>query len=533
MTARDQRQNGPGQAASVPRETGQPRLYRHPARQMVAGGPPMADPRPTTWPATVAAGSSAAWAKPSAPPSAQQRVICCGPTATRRLGEPSPPATPRLRAATACAAPRPASASPTPGPPAARRPGILIAARDDAAPFGIELDTVAETMADVAAADRNSLGAEMDDAGCRGRRTLRRLHLFYDIDCHSPSTGSGRRSCRICSKLRRAAIGRRGLLRSPGREPHRLRHQPSKPIHNLDLGCWSRCGDLFLLRLIQPRHGRPQLGMDDSRRPYIFTDMPYKCWPAWCSRASDTGHTTLLNHQEKPGFTNSDRCLGGWMAHQISNVMRWARCSLRCGVSPNRWPPRWSRPIRGQGPLTPAAARAETPAVDAPGRALRLPIEGMEKPALASAPPRRWANRHPDAVLRKPGPAHQRRVPSSRCTSVPTRSCVTWTRLNALAGPATTRKNSTAPAAPRPARLRHPAAGPDHRRGRHPRRQHRSSRLRAGTHEAVRRYAGSAAASSTRNSSTSSQPVRRRPGHAAEDGHPTGERRSPMSAPRR
>jgi HD-GYP domain-containing protein (c-di-GMP phosphodiesterase class II) len=79
-------------------------------------------------------------------------------------------------------------------------------------------------------------------------------------------------------------------------------------------------GDLY--RFIQASGETVVLNaVDDPRRSYIFTDMPYKvvACPVHTDGKVDS-LVVLLNHQHKPDFTNSDRKLAEVLANQLSSL---------------------------------------------------------------------------------------------------------------------------------------------------------------------------------------------------------------------
>jgi response regulator RpfG family c-di-GMP phosphodiesterase len=96
----------------------------------------------------------------------------------------------------------------------------------------------------------------------------------------------------------------------------------SAPIHNLDLVLVEMRGDLY--RFTHSARAPIVINaVDDPRRAYIFTDLPYKllCCPVIHER-SVVAILVLANHLAKPDFSNSDRKLGELLANQLSGLSR-------------------------------------------------------------------------------------------------------------------------------------------------------------------------------------------------------------------
>lgn len=209
--------------------------------------------------------------------------------------------------------------------PAGAGDGWLLALPDrETPPTGIELNDLAETMADVATtlADGSRLNTEMDVLAAELAERYEELHLFYDIDRHLAKKDLGTEVLqdllRTCAEQLNADVA---CFVRPAENITVSATNLSKPIHNLDLVLVEMRGDLF--RFVSSSRSTVVInGMDDSRRAYIFTDMPYKVLACPVFQGLDMpAMLTLLNHADKPDFSNSDRRLGEVMAHQISNVM--------------------------------------------------------------------------------------------------------------------------------------------------------------------------------------------------------------------
>ncbi|TXH40102.1 MAG: HD-GYP domain-containing protein [Burkholderiaceae bacterium] len=286
-------------------------------------------------------------------------------------------------------------------------PGWLIAVpRDDAAPFGIDLDTVAETMADVAAtlADRNSLGAEMDVLAAELAERYEELHLFYDIDRHLAKQDLGAEVLqdllKSCAEQLNADVA---CFVRPADNVTIAATNLSKPIHNLDLVLVEMRGDLF--RFVSSSRSTVVLNdMKDSRRPYIFTDMPYKVLACPVFQGLEMpAMLTLLNHQDKPDFTNSDRRLGEVMAHQISNVMHMGEMFAEMRRFTEQMAAALIEAVEAKDPYTRGHSERVHLLSMRLGEALRLRNEEMENLYWGSLLHDVGKIGIPDAVLCKPG----------------------------------------------------------------------------------------------------------------------------------
>lgn len=96
----------------------------------------------------------------------------------------------------------------------------------------------------------------------------------------------------------------------------------SAPVHNLDLVLVEMRGDLY--RFVNSSRAAMVLNdMDDPKRAYVFTDMPFKllCCPVFENNRV-VAIFVLLNHLHKPDFTNSDRRVAEVLANQLSSMSR-------------------------------------------------------------------------------------------------------------------------------------------------------------------------------------------------------------------
>ncbi|MEC5217201.1 HD-GYP domain-containing protein (c-di-GMP phosphodiesterase class II) [Actimicrobium sp. GrIS 1.19] len=196
-------------------------------------------------------------------------------------------------------------------------------ARLDAAP--LSWDVLAETLEDLGAgiADEYRLKCELNTMARELSERYEELHLVYAVD-------------RQVREMKNSADLFEGLLRSwaeqmnadvaafvkPGENLCLSATNLSKPIHNLDLVLVEMRGDLFRFAN-SSRQSVVINEMDDPRRAYIFTDLPFKilCCPVYHERVV-VAILVLVNHNDKPNFSNSDRKLGEMLANQLSGLSR-------------------------------------------------------------------------------------------------------------------------------------------------------------------------------------------------------------------
>ena len=188
----------------------------------------------------------------------------------------------------------------------------------------IQIDQLAETMEDLVAGImdeyryKSDLEMMTEELGAR----YEELHLVYAVDQHVQSH-SGEHEKVFQSLLQSAAehlnVDVVAFVR-PSKEICQYATSLSKEINNLDLVLVEMRGDLY--RFVQASGETMVMNaFDDPRRPYIFTDMPYKviASPVHTDKKVDS-LVVLLNHEHKPDFTNSDRKLADVLASQLSSL---------------------------------------------------------------------------------------------------------------------------------------------------------------------------------------------------------------------
>lgn len=188
----------------------------------------------------------------------------------------------------------------------------------------IKIDQLVEVMDDLVAgiSDECKHKADLEKVTEELGARYEELHLVYAVDQHAQAH-AGENEKVFHSLLQSAAehldVDVVAFVR-PSKEICQYATNLSKEIHNLDLVLIEMRGDLY--RFIQASGKTAVLNdVDDSRRAYIFTDMPYKVIA--CPVHSDgkvDSIVILLNHQHKPDFTNSDRKLAEVLANQLSSL---------------------------------------------------------------------------------------------------------------------------------------------------------------------------------------------------------------------
>lgn len=188
-----------------------------------------------------------------------------------------------------------------------------------------DLDNVADALDDITAAiaDECRLHFELGSVTDELAHRYEELHLLYRVD--EQLCLQGHRPDLIENLLKNCAeqLGVDVVaLTQPAADLCLSAALPSKPIHNLDLVLVELRGDLF--RFIQASRDSVVLNDgSDPRRAYIFTDMPYKvlACPIRQGKTID-GALVLINHDDKPHFTNSDRRLAEILANQLSSLLQ-------------------------------------------------------------------------------------------------------------------------------------------------------------------------------------------------------------------
>jgi HD-GYP domain-containing protein (c-di-GMP phosphodiesterase class II) len=190
----------------------------------------------------------------------------------------------------------------------------------------VDLDRVAEALEDAVigmvgeARSRSELEQMTEELG----ECYEELHLVYALDAHI-SGRTGQDESELRSLLASVAEHMRAdvaVFVQPAEKLCVYATALSKDISNLDLVLVETRGDLF--RFVQSGKETVVLNeADDPRRPFVFTDMPYRVLasPVRTGTKID-GMVVLLNHMHKPPFANSDRRLLEVLANQLSSLAR-------------------------------------------------------------------------------------------------------------------------------------------------------------------------------------------------------------------
>jgi HD-GYP domain-containing protein (c-di-GMP phosphodiesterase class II) len=190
-----------------------------------------------------------------------------------------------------------------------------------------DLDRLAEALADVAhgmtaeASSHREIERMAEEIGER----YEELHLIYAVDAHmSGRTGQDeaelRRLLQLVAEHMRSDVA---VFVQPSERLCVHAEVLSADIPNLDLVLVETRGDLF--RFIQAGRETVVLNeLDDPRRRFLFSDMPYRVLaaPLRSPEGRVDSIVVLLNHMHKPPFENSDRHLVEILANQLSSLAR-------------------------------------------------------------------------------------------------------------------------------------------------------------------------------------------------------------------
>jgi HD-GYP domain-containing protein (c-di-GMP phosphodiesterase class II) len=186
-------------------------------------------------------------------------------------------------------------------------------------------DALAETLEDIVAGVRDELASriELDTMARELAERYEELHLVYAIDKQVQQLDPG---ADLFEKLLQSWAGHMNAdvaaFVKPGENLCVHATNLSAPIHNLDLVLVEMRGDLY--RFAHSSRAPIVINaVDDPRRAYIFTDLPFKllCCPVVHDKVV-VAILVLVNHLDKPDFSNSDRKLAELLANQLSGLSR-------------------------------------------------------------------------------------------------------------------------------------------------------------------------------------------------------------------
>ena len=291
--------------------------------------------------------------------------------------------------------------------PSATPVGYVVAVGDMTALDVRASAAVMLALEDIAAAirDEQRLHYELDCLSAELAERYEELHLVYGIDSHIREFEGGwdvlRKLLDLCSGHMNVDLA---AFVYPRLDLTLSATQLSKPMFNLDLVLCELRGDLY--RFVQA--GRESVAINeptDPRRGYIFTDMPYKLLASPLYLGGEVAAMlALINHDDKPDFTASDRKLMEVMANQFSNLLHMCRLLDEQRTFNQQVVAALVEAVEAKDPYTRGhSERVRAIAVDV-ARELDLPQGDLDHVAWAAVLHDVGKIGVPDAVLCKPGP---------------------------------------------------------------------------------------------------------------------------------
>jgi putative nucleotidyltransferase with HDIG domain len=291
--------------------------------------------------------------------------------------------------------------------PTAAPIGYVVAVGDMTALDARASAAVMLALDDIAAAirDEQRLQYELDCLSAELSERYEELHLVYGIDAHIRQFEGG---WEVLRKLLELCAGHMNVDLAafifPRLDITLSATQLSKPMFNLDLVLCELRGDLY--RFVQA--GRESVAINEStdpRRGYIFTDMPYKLLASPLYLGGEVAAMlALINHDDKPDFTASDRKLMEVMANQFSNLLHMCRLLDEQRTFNQQVVAALVEAVEAKDPYTRGHSdRVRAIAVDV-GRELDLTQTDLDHLSWAAVLHDVGKIGVPDAVLCKPGP---------------------------------------------------------------------------------------------------------------------------------
>ncbi len=293
-------------------------------------------------------------------------------------------------------------------PPPAAPLGYLVAVGQaskldaSAAGFASTMRALEDTAAAIRAEQK--LRRELDSLALELAARYDELHLVYSIDSHIRNFSGGwqvfQKLVELCAQHMNADVA---ALVYPTLDVTLSATNLSKPMFNLDLVLVELRGDLY--RFIQA--GKQSVAINeagDERRGYIFTGMPYKLLasPLYLGN-SVAAILALVNHDDKPDFSASDRKLVEVMANQFSNLLHMYRMLEEQRTFNRQIVAALIEAVEAKEPYTRGhSERVSAISVDI-GRELDLPEAAIDALGWASVLHDVGKIGIPDAVLSKPG----------------------------------------------------------------------------------------------------------------------------------
>ena len=268
------------------------------------------------------------------------------------------------------------------------------------------LDGLAEALEDLATSlgEEHRLKGDLDGITEELADRYEELHMVYGVDQHVRRFGHDTQAFRHLLEdcARQLEIDVVAFVR-PGEAEFLWAAQLSQPIHNLDLVLVEMRGDLY--RFVQSTREPLVLNdADDARRAYVFTDMPYKvlACPVRDSERVDSV-LVLMNHANKPDFSNSDRRLAEVLASQLSSLQTTSTMLKRLGSFTEQMAAALIEAVEAKDPYTRGHSERVHHLAMEIGRALALGETELENLFWGSLLHDVGKIGIPDAVLCKPG----------------------------------------------------------------------------------------------------------------------------------
>lgn len=277
----------------------------------------------------------------------------------------------------------------------------------DPAHTPLAMDTLSEVLEDLGAALADDYAGKADlemmteELGAR----YEELHLVYAIE-HHLKTNVGTNEALFQSLLESAAAHLNVdvvAFIQPKTDVCLYATALSKEIHNLDLVLTEMRGDLY--RFVQSSGETMAMNAaDDPRRGYIFTDMPFKVLasPVYSNRRIES-MVVLVNHDDKPDFTNSDRKLADVLASQLSSLSNTYLLLQSMGDFNQEMAKALIEAVEAKDPYTRGHSERVHHISMEIGRAMGLPPEELDDLHWGSLLHDVGKIGIPDAVLCKPG----------------------------------------------------------------------------------------------------------------------------------
>lgn len=279
-------------------------------------------------------------------------------------------------------------------------------ARFDSDSAPTHLDALAEILEDIAASIRDEHRAhhELSAMALELSERYEELHLVYDVDKdikrHDNIPDIFQNLLQNCAQHLNADIA---AFIYPQEKLALCATNLSKPMHNQDLVLVELRGDLFRF-MFSSKQSVVINDRLDPRRSYILTDMPYKLLACPVFKESAVAaELVLVNHDDKPNFSNSDRNLCEVLANQLSALVRMHSMLKEMSTFTEQMASALIEAVEAKDPYTRGhSERVHLISMEI-GRAMKLPDEDLNNLFWGSLLHDVGKIGVPDAVLCKPG----------------------------------------------------------------------------------------------------------------------------------